>query len=167
MRGGGSLGESDAENQALLEAKVGNVCGPEIARDQDRRCGSRRHRGADQGAHGADAKLANVGGAGGQERIRNRCQQVGMTCGCLPKGSDGAELGSEPFDLQSEGGILDHQLVRLENLGLVLEAGATEALRSSRQLGGDGVESGNWVARVCRGGLFVVPDEGAANRDPA
>src|SRR5439155_989888 len=126
-----------------------------------------RPRVDDQSAHGADAELANVGGAGGQERIRNRCQQVGMTCGCLPKGSDGAELGPEPFDLQSEGGILDHQLVRLENLGLVLETGATEAFGASRELGRDGVESGNWVARACRGRLFVLPDEGAANRDPA
>jgi len=167
MGGSGSLGKSDAENQALFEAKVGHVCRPEIARDQDRRRGRRGHRGPDERAHGADAQLANVGGAGGQQRIRNRGQQVGMTYGCLPQGIRGADFGSKPFDLQSEGRILDHQLVRLENFGLVLETGATEAFRASRELGRHGVESGDWVARACRGGLFVVPDEGAANRDPA
>ena len=89
-----------------------------------------------------------------------------MPCCRLPKRLGGIELGTESFDLEPESGILDHQLVRLENVGLVLEAGRSEAVGASSELGRNGVESGERVAVACRR-LGIVPHEGVPDRDPA
>ena len=70
------------------------------------------------------------------------------------------------LDLEPKGGILDDQLVRLEDVGFVLEAGRSVAPGASIELGRDSVERGERVALTCRR-LGVVPHEGAPDRDPA
>src|SRR6266576_3049511 len=60
-----------------------------------------------------------------------------MTRGCLPKRLGGPELRDELLDLDPQGEILDDQLVRLENLGFVLETGSSVAVCAAGELGGD------------------------------
>src|SRR5438093_13002408 len=89
-----------------------------------------------------------------------------MTRGCLPKRLGGPELRDELLDLDPQGEILDDQLVRLENLGFVLETGRSVAVCAAGELGRDSIERGKRVAFLGRR-LSVVPDEGAPDRDPA
>jgi hypothetical protein len=77
------------------------------------------------------------------------------------------ELDGEPLDLEPESGILGHQPVRLEDLSLALETGGPEAFGALREVGCDGVEREQCVARACGRGLVVAPHEGAADRDAA
>jgi hypothetical protein len=65
--GGSPVGQRDAENQAVLEAKVGDVGRPRSRAIEDRRPGRRGQLGASERADCPDAELADVRGA--------RCEQ--------------------------------------------------------------------------------------------
>ena len=142
MGGRGSGGERQPTDPPGSQVQLGDVNGPEIARDEDRwpeRRRGRRRRSCEQPGS-ADPQAPNVCRAGGEHCVLDLLELLRVPFRGLEDSAGGGRLLRQSVNLLGKRRVLGHQSIRVEDVGLVDVPLGTKPVGGLAELGGEARE---------------------------